>query len=401
MKLSVIIVSYNVRHYLEQCLHSVWDAAQHGGVETEVFVVDNASNDDSVAYLRKKFPAEKYPDFHLIANSRNVGFGSANNQAARLSRGEYILFLNPDTLLTEQTLADSIRFADEHPDLGGLGVKMLKTDGTFALESRRGLPTPWTSFCKMSGLAAAFPKSRRFGKYYMRYLDENKAERIEIISGAYLLCRKAALDRCGLFDEDFFMYGEDIDLSYRLLLSGFHNYYIPSPILHYKGESTQKSSYRYVHVFYEAMLIFFKKHFRHYRWGLAIPIKAAIYIRALLALLMQQLSALKAIITLGKKETEEKFCFIGTKEHADTVRRIADQWRLEFVYVERDAASVPTDFPDEAEGCLCVITDLSLFSRAEALALFSKHSGKYFIGTFSPETNTVITPSAVYTLRND
>ncbi len=401
MKLSVIIVSYNVRHYLEQCLHSVWASAQRGGVETEVFVVDNASNDDSVAYLREKFPAEKYPDFHLIANSRNVGFGSANNQAVRLSRGEYILFLNPDTLLTEQTLADSIRFADEHPDLGGLGTKMLKADGSFALESRRGLPTPWTSFCKMSGLAAAFPKSRRFGKYYMRYLDENQAAHIEIISGAYLLCRKAALDRCGLFDEDFFMYGEDIDLSYRLMLSGFHNYYIPSPILHYKGESTQKSSYRYVHVFYEAMLIFFKKHFRHYRWGLAIPVKAAIYVRALLALLMQQISALKTLLTLGKKAADEKFCFIGTKESADIVRRIADQWRLNFVYVETDTATPPTDFPLEAEGCLCVVADLALFSRAEALALFSNHSKKHFIGTFSPQTRAVITPSAVYTLRLD
>ena len=146
---------------------------------------------------------------------------------------------------------------DTHPEAGATGVAMLKDDGGFAWESRRGLPTPFTSFCKMTGLCALFPHSRRLGRYYMRYLDKNKTNQIDVISGAFCMVRRSALDKTGLLDEDFFMYGEDIDLSYRLLQCGYKNYYQPLRILHYKGESTHKSSFRYVHVFYKAMLIFF------------------------------------------------------------------------------------------------------------------------------------------------
>lgn len=401
MKLSVIIISYNVRHYIEQCLHSVWAAAEAGAIETEVFVVDNASSDNSVAYLRQRFPAGQYPSLKLIANSRNVGFGRANNQAARLATGDYILFLNPDTLLTEQTLARCIGFADAHPDMGGIGVKMLKPNGEFAFESRRGLPTPWTAFCKMSGLSAAFPRSRTFGKYYMRYLDEDKAESIEIISGAFFLTRKATLDKCGLFDEDFFMYGEDIDLSYRMLLAGFRNYYVPAPILHYKGESTQKSSYRYVHVFYEAMLIFFKKHFRHYQWGLSIPIKTAIYARAVIALATQQLQALRHFLSLGEKHVEDKFLFIGRKENMPAVQRIADLWRLDIQYVEADGVQKPEghlELAEEAAGCGYIIYDIGAYSREKVLELFQQSDHRHSIGTFSPESNVIITSAATYGL---
>jgi len=401
MKLSVLIVSYNVRHYVEQCLHSVWASAEAGGIETEIFVVDNASTDDSVSYLRHRFPEQRYPTLTLIANSRNVGFGRANNQAVEQATGEYVLFLNPDTLLTEQTLSDCIRFADAHDDMGGLGVMMLKPDGTFAFESRRGLPTPWTAFCKMSGLAAAFPRSRIFGKYYMRYLDRNQAAGIEVISGAFLLTRKSTLDQCGLFDEDFFMYGEDIDLSYRMLLAGFHNYYLPAPILHYKGESTQKSSYRYVHVFYEAMLIFFKKHFRHYRWGLSIPIKTAIYVRAFIALVTQQLQAFGQFLSLGEKHVEDKFLFIGRKENMSTVRKIADRWRLDLRYVEADEQHTPRghlSLAKEAAGCDYIVYDLAAYSRKKVLELFGKSDHKHSIGTFSVENKSIITAAAVYEL---
>lgn len=401
MKLSVIIVSYNVKHYIEQCIRSVWASAEAGGIETEVFVVDNASSDGSIDYLRQQFPADEYPTLRLIANSRNVGFGRANNQAARQAGGEYILFLNPDTLLTEQTLARSIGFADSHDDLGGIGVKMLKPDGSFAFESRRGLPTPWTAFCKMSGLAAAFPRSRTFGRYYMRYLDEDSTERIEIISGAFLLARKATLDACGLFDEDFFMYGEDIDLSYRMLLAGRHNYYVPAPILHYKGESTQKSSYRYVHVFYEAMLIFFKKHYRHYRWGLALPIKTAIYFRAFIALVTQQTQALSQFLSLGKQQADDRFLFIGRKENIATARQIADRWRLDLRYVEADEQQLP-------EGHLApqikaadrdfVIYDLDAYSRERVLERFAASDHRHSMGTFSSANRTIITAAATYGL---
>ena len=166
MDLSIIIVSYNVRYFLEQCLFSIYGSK--GNFEYEVFVVDNASKDGSVNYIRHRFPHREYPTLHVIENVRNVGFGRANNQALERAKGKYVLFLNPDTLLAENTLADCLAFAESHEDLGALGVMMLQTNGLFANESRRGLPTPWTAFCKMSGLASLFPKSRIFGRYYMR-----------------------------------------------------------------------------------------------------------------------------------------------------------------------------------------------------------------------------------------
>ena len=275
MKLSIVIVSYNVRYFLEQCLVSVQHAVQN--LDAEVWVVDNASTDDSVAYLQCLFP-----EVHFIENKENVGFSRANNQAIRSCRGEYVLLLNPDTIVAENTLEEGVRFLDAHPKAGAVGVRMLQIDGSFAPESRRGLPTPFTSFCKMSGLCSLFPYSRTFGRYYMRYLDVEEANRIEVISGAFFMIRHSALDEVGLLDEDFFMYGEDIDLSYRLLQGGWENWYLPVDILHYKGESTQKSSYRYVHSFYNAMLIFFNKHYaRRYR-VLGLFIRLAVLVRAFL-----------------------------------------------------------------------------------------------------------------------
>lgn len=276
MKLSIVIVSYNVKYYLEQCLHSVYRSQDVE--EPEVFVVDNCSSDGSVPFLR-----ERYPQVHYIENADNVGFARANNQAIRQSRGEYVLLLNPDTILTEHTLHDVVAVMDQRADAGGLGVRMLRTDGTFALESRRGLPTPWVAFCKMSGLARLFPRSRTFGRYYMRYLDETQINDIDVISGAFMLLRRSALDAVGLLDETFFMYGEDIDLSYRLQLGGYRNLYVPTPILHYKGESTAKSSFRYVYTFYRAMQLFFNKHFRRYRLLVWLPVSAAIWVRSAFA----------------------------------------------------------------------------------------------------------------------
>ena len=268
MTLSVVIVNYNVKHYLEQCLESVCRASE--GLQVEVFVVDNLSTDGSIPYLRTRFP-----EVNFIENKENVGFARANNQAIRLAKGKYVLLLNPDTIVTEHTFADFITFMDAHPEAGAAGAYMLRTDGTFAPESRRGLPTPFVAFCKMSGLASLFPKSRLFGRYYMRYLDENETNEIEVISGAFMWLRREALDKAGLLDEDFFMYGEDIDLSYRIVKSGYKNYFLPSRMLHYKGESTEKSSYRYVYTFYQAMRLFFRKHFGHYSLIISFPINAA------------------------------------------------------------------------------------------------------------------------------
>lgn len=268
MKLSVVIVSYNVRPYLEQCLQSVWKALE--GIEGEVYVVDNHSQDDSVAVIRRG-----YPWVTLIENQENMGFACANNIAIRQSQAEYVLLLNPDTVIEENTLRGVLGFMDEHPEAGGAGVMMRNADGTVAPESRRAIPTPWVSCLKMLG----FTK-----RYYMSHLPWDQPSRIEVISGAFCMLRKKALDRVGLLDEDFFMYGEDIDLSYRLLKGGWQNWYLPYTIVHYKGKSTQKSDFRYVHIFYKAMLIFFRKHYSHLSVFYTLPVKAAIYFRASLAL---------------------------------------------------------------------------------------------------------------------
>lgn len=282
MKLAVIIVNYNVKYYLELCLRSLRQALK--GVDAQVFVVDNNSTDGSVAYLK-----EAFPDVTWICNSENRGFAKANNQAIRSTDSKYVLLLNPDTAMGEEVISSALEFMDSHEKVGAVGVKMLNSDGTAAKESRRGIPTPMTAFYKMCGLCEAFPKSRRLARYYMSYLPWESPQRIEVVSGAFCLLRRQTLNVVGLLDEDFFMYGEDIDLSYRICKSGWENWYLPLQILHFKGESTQKTSFRYVHVFYGAMLIFFRKHYAHLGWLISIPIKLAILFSALSALAKMQL----------------------------------------------------------------------------------------------------------------
>lgn len=251
------------------------------GIDAEVFVVDNMSVDGSVAMVRAKFP-----DVQLIANQNNVGFSVANNQAIKLAKGEYVLLLNPDTVVEEDTLSKCCNFLDNHPEAGGLGVKMVDGKGRFLPESKRGLPTPGVAFSKISGLSRLFPQSRLFGKYHLGFLEEDKTHEVEILSGAFMMLRKSVLDKIGLLDEAFFMYGEDIDMSWRIVQAGYKNYYLPEArIIHYKGESTKKSSVNYVFVFYRAMIIFARKHFseKHAK-SFAFVIHLAIYMRAAIAI---------------------------------------------------------------------------------------------------------------------
>lgn len=279
MDLSVIIVNYNVKHFLEQCLHAVQKATKN--VAAEIFVVDNNSVDGSTQLLR-----EKFPEVQLIENAKNVGFSKANNQAIKLAKGKYVLLLNPDTVVEEDTFEKVITFMNLHPEAGGLGVKMIDGRGRFLPESKRGLPTPWVAFFKMFGLSTLFPKSKVFGKYHLSYLDENEIHEVDVLAGAFMLIRKETLDKVGLLDESFFMYGEDIDLSYRIQKGGYKNYYFPeTTIIHYKGESTKKGSLNYVKVFYNAMVIFAKKHFSARKAGVfALFIHLAIYFRAFLSI---------------------------------------------------------------------------------------------------------------------
>lgn len=278
-RLTVIIVNYNVEYFLAQCLHSVRKAAQLAPIET--IVVDNNSSDGSVEMTKRLFP-----EVQIIANKDNKGFSSANNQAIRISKADYVLLLNPDTLVEEDTFKKCIDFMDQHPNAGGLGVKMVDGKGQFLAESKRGLPTPMVAFYKIFGLSALFPKSKTFGQYHLGHLDKNETHKVDILAGAFMMMRNSVLDKVGLLDEDFFMYGEDIDLSWRIRLGGYDNYYFPETrIIHYKGESTKKSSVNYVLVFYNAMIIFAKKHFSKSNANVfEILIRMAIYFRAGIAL---------------------------------------------------------------------------------------------------------------------
>lgn len=286
-KLSIIIVNYNVRYFLEQCLWSVQEAAR--GLDVEVIVVDNASSDDSLQMLRSRFP-----EVQLIANKENTGFSKANNQGIALASGQYVLLLNPDTLIGQDCLQQTLAFMETHPECGALGVRMLDGSGTFLPESKRGLPTPAVALYKMTGLAHVFPNSHTFGRYHLRYLSEFETHEVDVLSGAFMFLRRDALEQSGLLDEQFFMYGEDIDLSYRIQKAGYTNvYFAGTSILHYKGESTKKRSANYVKVFYNAMVLFARKHYSGGRAGLfSIIIVVAVYFRAVSALAFRLFSSI-------------------------------------------------------------------------------------------------------------
>ena len=309
-KISIVIVSYNVRYYIVQCIESVRRAIAR--LDAEIIVVDNHSKDDTVAFLR-----ENFPDVRLMASQSNLGFSRGNNMAIREAQGEYILLLNPDTVVGERVLQEAVSFMDAHPEAGGAGVQMLNVDGTCALESRRALPTPWVSFMKMMGNTE---------RYYMSHLSWDSPQQIEIISGAFCLLRRKALDQTGLLDETFFMYGEDIDMSYRLLKGGWQNWYLPLQILHYKGESTEKTSFRYVHVFYQAMLIFFRKHYGHLSLLITLPIKAAIYFKAFTAFVQMQFHRLSRAMGNAEK-CHPELMVLDTADHSyeEILRLLSNQ----------------------------------------------------------------------------
>ena len=278
MKLSVIIVNYNVKYFLEQCLISVYKALE--STSSEVIVVDNHSVDGSVEMVKSQFPSAL-----CIDNQANVGFSKANNQGIKIAKGEYVLLLNPDTVVEEDTFKKCLAYMDKHVDAGALGVKMIDGKGHFLPESKRGLPTPEVALYKMIGLNKIFPTSKRFGKYHMGFIGENQTAEVDVLAGAYMLIRKEVLEKVGLLDETFFMYGEDIDLSYRITQAGYKNIYFPdTSIIHYKGESTRKMSVNYVFIFYRAMVIFARKHYKGRSARILIfLINLAIWGRALLA----------------------------------------------------------------------------------------------------------------------
>ena len=278
MTLSIIIVNYNVKYFLEQCLCSVLKASQE--IEAEIIVVDNNSSDGSREFFEGLFPGVRF-----YWNPANSGFAKANNTALQYARGEYILFLNPDTIVPEDCLVKCLSFLKEQNSGGALGIKMLDGAGNFLKESKRAFPSPLTSLYKLSGLAKLFPRSKTFAKYHLGYLDENKDHEVDVLAGAFIMIPRNILEKVGTFDEIFFMYGEDVDLSYRVQASGFKNYYFAgSSIIHFKGESTRKGSLNYVRMFYTAMIIFVRKHYGGTKAGFFnLMIKAAILLRGFIS----------------------------------------------------------------------------------------------------------------------
>ena len=245
-------------------------------IETEIFVVDNNSTDGSKEFFFNRFPQVKF-----IWRNKNVGFAKANNEALQLATGDKILFLNPDTIVPEECFEKCLNFFSTVKTIGALGVKMIDGSGNYLPESKRGFPSPFTSFCKMSGLTKLFPHSKLFAGYYLGHLSENEIHEVNVLSGAFIMADKKVLIKAGSFDETFFMYGEDIDLSYRIQKAGFKNYYFPqATIIHFKGESTRKETVQYIHNFYGAMLLFVKKQYSGLAAGLyAMLIKITVSLK--------------------------------------------------------------------------------------------------------------------------
>lgn len=278
MQLSVIIINYNVKYFLEQCLCSVYKACSN--IDAEIIVFDNNSTDGS-----QQFFADRFSKVSFTWSQENLGFGRANNEALKLAGGEFVLFLNPDTIVPEDCFEKCLQQLSDQPAAGALGVKMLDGSGNYLKESKRAFPSPFTALYRLTGLAGLFPHSAVFARYYLGNLDKNKSNEIDVLAGAFMMVRKKVLDITGGFDEAFFMYGEDVDLSYRIQEAGFKNLYFPdTSILHFKGESTKKGSLNYVKMFYGAMSLFVKK---HYSGGIAdvynIVIRLAIWSKAFLS----------------------------------------------------------------------------------------------------------------------
>ncbi len=349
--ITIVIVNFRVKYFLEQTLRSVEQALE--GLRGEVFVIDNASGDDSVEHSKALFPWVKF-----ICNKKNVGFARANNQGINAARGEFTLILNPDTIISPDCLRKPIEWLRGHSDTGAVGIRMVDGNGVFLPESKRAFPTPWVAFCKIFGLSALAPRSPKLAKYHLRYLDDRQPHEVDILSGAFMLCRTDLLKQVGGLDEDFFMYGEDIDLSYRLAKAGLHNQYLPLEMIHYKGESTKKDTMRYVRVFYEAMLIFYRKHFPRYHW-IGYPIvKTGVLVRAGLAMCRRALGKLMPSPSLHP--TEAPWVILSRNSGEVTLATGINHYK--------------TAIPEQ--GMARVLIDDSTYSYAEIISIIADNSRK-------------------------
>ena len=381
MKLTVVIVNYNVKYYVGQCIDSVRRALQ--GIDSEIIVVDNHSRDGSVEYL------SRLEGVRLIESGHNLGFSKANNIAIRQSEAEYVLLLNPDTIVAEDSVKKMLCFADTHPKAGGIGVRMYNDWGTKARESRRGLPSPMTSFYKMVGLCRRMPLHPRYGKYYMGWLPWDAASRIEVVSGACFLIRRKALDEVGVLDEDYFMYGEDIDLSYRLLKGGWENWFVPADIIHYKGESTHKTSFEYVHVFYNAMLIFMRKHYSHLSRLVIWPLQVAVYFIAMLTLVSAMWSMMKKSLGFARRYDKEFPMLIleGSDKMKQRCRAIAMRKGLNLI----------DDIRQAGQQVVIRVFDPSETPYADIISMMQQTANERVrLGLYHSDSDIIITQMEIY-----
>ena len=389
MDITAIIVSYNVKYFLAQTVLSLFRAATQ--MQLEVIVVDNDSHDGSIPFLKKIFAEEiQNQRLAIIENTENVGFGQANNQALRIAKGDYVLYVNPDTLIGEDTLQECLAFLRTHVTAGAVGVRMLHGNGRFALESRRGTPTPFTAFCKMFGLARLFPRSRVFGHYYLRYMDDSQSCPIDIVSGAFMMVARNILNQLQGFDERFFMYGEDIDLSYRIKQLGYQNYYLPTRILHYKGESTNKSSRRYVNLFYQAMAIFFRKHYQHAFW-LWLPVYAGIYVMSFRAVVMQNWRKLRRRFSGKNTNSKYDYLFVGSSDMHRKAAQLCEAHHINGQFLSKAEFSMDR-IGEQNNGTPTIIYyDMSEFSVKEILRQFDgQPNSQCYIGTYFVEENILL-----------
>lgn len=319
MTLSIIIVNYNVKYFLEHCLCAIHRAIKN--IDAEIIVIDNASADNSVAYLKHFFPGVLF-----IGNNQNTGYGRANNIGLEKATGKYILFLNPDTLIQEDTLDKCIAAFENDKQIGAMGVRMTDGSGRFLKESKRAFPSPLTSLYKLTGFSALFPESRIFARYYLGHLNEHQNHVVDVLCGAFLMTRKEILNETGGFDTDFFMYGEDIDLSYRIQQAGYKNYYLAdTSIIHFKGESTNKGSLNYIKMFYQAMEIFVNKHYTGAGKGFfTFLLRMGIWLRAFINIFTSLIkkAGTKLFTTAKDDETHLSGIVAGNEQEYDIVMDI-------------------------------------------------------------------------------
>ncbi|MDN3677429.1 glycosyltransferase family 2 protein [Flavobacterium paronense] len=372
MQLSIIILNYNVRYFLELCVLSVQKAIQN--LDAEIIVIDNNSSDDSCAMMKQRFPNIK-----LIENKENSGFPKGNNIAVKQAKGEYICILNPDTVVAEDTFEKVLAFAKSKSDLGIVGCKLIDGTGNFLPESKRGIPTPWVAFTKIFGLYKLFPKSSLFNKYYAWHLGENQTGKVDILVGAFMVLKRDLYNELGGFDENCFMYSDDIDLSYRVLQKGKSNYYFhETTVIHYKGESTVKDG-TYMNRFQQAMNFFYKKHFNvsfFFSLFMKIGIVFFSFVKLFQGRAKPKLSPENYLLVSDNETTKEK---LENKLQKNTERTVFENGKIVF------SQSISEKKNSE------IILDTNYLSFTEAISFFETNKNKSFTFKLLPiQSNFII-----------